>query len=160
MSPVTLAKVYKLYNPNLTEFYIGSTKRTLDRRLGEHKSCIRNKKQKPCFLEDIDNLKIELIEEFEFTTNEDLLYRERYWFEKLKPSLNNNYPIRCKKEYHENYYKMHKQQILREKGRVLECEFCGCDYTKRHKTRHQRSLYCLEAQKEIQKEIQKNNNIK
>ena len=159
MSPVCLAKVYKLYNPNLSDCYVGSTTRTLQKRLNEHKSCIKHKNQKPCFLEDMINSKIELFEEFEFTNKEDLLYRERYRFEKLRPSLNKCFPIRPKKEYIETYYKMNKQRILRERSEVFKCVFCGKNYTKRHKRRHQRSFYCLEKQKEIQKELQENNNI-
>ena len=160
MTPLnSLARVYKLYNPNLSDCYVGSTTRPLNRRYNEHKSCIKNKNEKSCFLEDISNLKIELLEELEFTNKVDLLYRERYWFEKLRPSLNKCFPIRPKKEYIETYYKMNKQKILRERSEVLKCVFCGRNYTKRHKRRHQRSNYCLAKQQEIQEEFDKNNNV-
>tara|TARA_R110002074_G_scaffold362599_1_gene535710 strand:+ start:2334 stop:2816 length:483 start_codon:yes stop_codon:yes gene_type:complete len=150
MTPLNLGRIYKLYNPNLTDCYVGSTRRMLNKRLNEHKSSIRTKNEKECFLEDIGNLKIELIEEFEFTNKEDLLYRERFWFEKMRPSLNKCFPIRNKKEYLETYYKMNKQRILRERSEVLKCVFCDKNYTKRHKRRHQRSNYCLSKQNKLQ----------
>ena len=158
LTPLTLGKIYKLHNPfdiKITDCYVGSTTRKLNHRLNEHKSCIRNKNQKSCFLEDIDNLKIELIEEFEFSNREDLLYRERYWYEKLRPSLNKCFPIRSRKEYIEIYYKMNKHIIAKKRSEIFKCVFCDRNYTKRHKARHQKSLYCLEKQKEKQK----NNNV-
>jgi len=157
LTPIHLGKIYKLhnpYNPSITDCYVGSTKRKLNHRLNEHKSNIRTKNLKSCFLEDIDNLQIELLEEFEFINKKDLLYRERYWYEKLKPSLNKCFPIRNKKEYLNIYYQMNKHIISKKRSEVMKCVFCDRNYTKRHKARHQKSLYCLEKQKEL-----KNNNV-
>ena len=87
--PLKIGYVYKLYCEELNDFYIGSTTRTLQLRLNEHKSNIRTKKNKLYFFDYVENLKIELIEIFEFETRKDLIYRERYHYEKLKPKINN-----------------------------------------------------------------------
>ena len=62
--------------------------------------------------------------------------------------------IQNKKEYIDIYYKMNKHIISKKRSEVMKCVFCDRNYTKRHKARHQKSLYCLEKQKEL-----KNNNV-
>ena len=144
-----LGKIYKLYNENLPDLYIGSTSRKLKLRLNEHKSCIKTRNVKSCFLEDLENLKIELLEEINYTDLKDLLYRERYWFEKLRPNLNGCFPIRTKKEYRNTYYRMNRDKILAQRSEVKVCEICNRNYTQRHHARHKKSMFCVSKQKEL-----------
>ena len=144
--PLKIGYVYKLYCEELNDFYIGSTTRTLQLRLNEHKSNIRTKKNKLYFFDYLENLKIELIEIFEFQTRKDLFYRERKWYEKLKPKINNCCPIRYKGEYDKLYYRQNRTKINNRRKQHYECEFCFKLYSLRHKARHQKSKYCISKQ--------------
>ena len=144
--PLKIGYVYKLYCEELNDFYIGSTIRTLKLRLNEHKSNIRTKKSKLYFFDYVENLKMELIEIFEFENRKDLIYRERYYFEKLKPKINNCCPIRHKGEYDKLYYRQNRTKINNRRGQHYECEFCFKLYSLRHKARHRKSKYCISKQ--------------
>ena len=104
-------KVYKLCEYKKTQpLYIGSTFRTLSRRLTEHKSDIKSGRR----LKDISNnisIQIVLLEEIDCNKT-DLRYRERYWCEKLKPKYNKYCVIRRKNEYNNNYYLMNRKILL------------------------------------------------
>lgn len=60
--------------------------------------------------------------------------RERWWFNKLKPTLNSNTPNRTHKEY----LKMNREKIYGKLKESNVCE-CGSHYAYRNKARHLKS---------------------
>lgn len=44
------------------------------------------------------------------------------------------------------YYQDNIETITKQKAELEICEYCCCPYTMAHKTRHQRSTYCLQFQ--------------
>ena len=84
-------KVYKLTCES-GAVYIGSTARTLEQRLKEHKC-----KNNVCSSKDFINPKIELLEEIETENREDVLFKEREYMEKIK-CVNKNNPVCNDKE--------------------------------------------------------------
>lgn len=96
MRDFTKAKIYKIFNG--TDTYIGSTVRTLNERLRDHKSQFKQGllHGSVCILLKTD-YKIELIEDFPCNTKEELFIRERYWIETI-PCVNTIVPHRSKEE--------------------------------------------------------------
>lgn len=90
-----MGKIYRIVCNISGEVYIGSCeKQTLGNRLSRHE------RQLDCASKQIierGNYRIELIEEIICKTKEDLLWRERYWFEKID-CVNVNRPIVTKEE--------------------------------------------------------------
>jgi hypothetical protein len=84
------AKIYKMYKPGHEEFYIGSTTMTLDVRLHNHKqaSILHPERLVYKTFGDMKGVTIELIESMTYRCKEEILWRERYWYDKLKPTLN------------------------------------------------------------------------
>jgi len=140
---ITTGYIYKLFCDDIPDFYVGFTSRNLNIRLTEHKATIKCGKTKQIFKDLVDKLQIELLETFEYFDKKDILYRERYFFEKLRPSINKYYPIRNQKERVHTYYREHRQEILKKRSETCLCEICGKTYTKRHRSRHRRSKFCL-----------------
>lgn len=109
-----IGKIYKLYEiSNATKFYIGSTTEKLNSRFIKHKSAsikgttplhtyIREKGQ--------NNFSIELIEnDIEI---DNLIIRENYWINELKPPLNKNtFLTRTEKERDKAKYEKNKEKI-------------------------------------------------
>ena len=117
------SKIYFLIN-NLTKelFYIGSTVKTLKRRLWEHKyyafyfydkayECDKNNYIRLMNIDDCkgyNNISIHLLENYPCNIKEELLIREKYWIEILKPCCNMNKPI------FENIQKSIKENIKKD----------------------------------------------
>ncbi len=91
-------KIYKL-TCETGKIYIGSTSRTLNKRLQEHKSLKNN-----CSSKDFINPSIELLEEIETENREELRKKEREYMEKII-CVNKNKPI-C----NENEKKLHAKK--------------------------------------------------
>jgi group I intron endonuclease len=114
-------KIYKLVNNVDADIYIGSTLHPLVKRLSLHKSHgkVRNSKVYRHLKEvGLDNVHIELIEEYPCTCRKELEDRERYWIENLKPALNKNIPSRTLEELKEIkrcisrvYNEIHRERI-------------------------------------------------
>ena len=118
-------KIYKITGTNDKEeelIYIGSTVQKLCRRFAEHKSDM--KKDKKYSSEQVvicSNCLITLIELFPCNSKEELLARERYYYN-LYDCINKSKPILLegeKKEYHkqweiENFDKRKEQKIVYE----------------------------------------------
>ena len=71
---------------------------------------------------------------------------ERFWYETLHATLNEQIPSQTRKEYSDKYYDLHKEKhkdyyienkdkILEKHKQKIECE-CGLTYTFGHKSRH------------------------
>tara|TARA_R100000541_G_C1868550_1_gene80429 strand:- start:194 stop:661 length:468 start_codon:yes stop_codon:yes gene_type:complete len=80
-----------------------------------------------------------------------LLTKKTYWYPTIesilikrtwKNNTNSNIPNRKNKEW----YQDNRVEQQRGKAKVHICNYCYCPYTVAHKTRHQRSTYCLQFQ--------------
>lgn len=103
-------KIYKLSNNVNDKIYIGSTTReNINLRLIEHKSKYRkfliakhdHFRSSYLIFEncDIDNVKIEIIEEFHYDNINELYERERYHIFKNSNCVNMYIPLRDEKKY-------------------------------------------------------------
>ena len=133
------AKIYKIIDNTNDNIYIGSTCQSLKKRLSEHKNDYKR------FLKGLFNnvtsfdilknndYKIELLENCDIKTKQELLQRERYYIENNE-CLNKIVPGRNKKEY----YDVNKDKINIKRNQMIDCE-CGRKYTIRNKARHLKS---------------------
>lgn len=94
-------KIYKLVSSRNQETYIGSTYMPLTSRLVAHKSTAKKEVKRRVYAHfnalGWDSVNIELIENFECYTRDQLERRETSWIQTLKPSLNTGKPFvnRC-----------------------------------------------------------------
>ena len=107
-------KIYKLVNDVDNDIYVGSTTTSLSMRKSKHVNSAKTRSDR-CVYEHLneigwDNVKIILIENFPCDSREELVARERYWFEQLQPTLNIQCPGRNKKEWNIAYYEKIKQR--------------------------------------------------
>ena len=148
------AKIYKIVDNINNNIYIGSTCKTLKTRLSEHKSGYKRflkglfNKIKSFDIIKNNDYKIELLEDCEIKTKQELLARERFYI-KNNECLNKNIPGRTDKEiqqYQKDYKKTNKDKIdnfnkayyIRNKEKLEEkfdCE-CGGKYTRCNKSHH------------------------
>ena len=140
-------KIYKVTCGETSKVYIGSTIKCLSARLNNHKT-----NDNTCATNQFIDPKIELLEEYPCETKEQLLWREREWYEKTD-CINKQRPIITDEEdkerkrksaskYREenkekikqynSKYKQENKELLNEK---FNCE-CGGKFTKQHKATH------------------------
>jgi len=90
------ARIYKISNTKTDDIYIGSTIQKLKVRFKAHRSNAnlnKNGKLYNCMRENgIECFNIELLEEFDYTTRQDVGIKEKHYYEKLKPTLNMKIP--------------------------------------------------------------------
>ena len=122
MSGYKNGKIYKI-TCETGKVYIGSTIKTLKKRLSIHKS--RNE----CCTKDFINPKIELIETYPCKTKQELLWKEREWVEKSE-CVNVRLPITTPEERKEK-----NKEKLNEK---ITCE-CGAIISRVNKAAHLRT---------------------
>ena len=124
------ATIYKLYNPDYPEFYIGSTK-NLKTRKTDHKSCCNNEPRKEYnekkykYIREhggYDSWKYEILEKDEYKDKKHRFEREAHFIKTLNSTLNGNIPGRTMEEYcgeyrkernekSKKYYQKHKEKI-------------------------------------------------
>jgi group I intron endonuclease len=118
-------KIFKLVNELDDEIYVGSTTVKLCNRKAKHKDKIKHHPDRLVYQHITkvgwDNVKIILLEEYPCGNKEQLEQRERYWIDKLKPSLNKQVPSRTRQE--------------REAVKVF-CEVCMLQISKTHLKEH------------------------
>jgi len=107
------------------------------------------------------------IEEYSCDSKKKLEIRERYYIDLLRPVLNKYIPARTLKEYREDnkekiaekikkYYEDNKEKIKEQKKEYYEnnkeklyekviCDKCGCESTKNHLKRHQKTKKCINS---------------
>ena len=124
-------KIYFLMNDiNHEIFYIRSTIQKLNKGLSHHKSkafdiiCAGYDSLKNIYIrlmniennEGINNISVNLIEEYLFNSREELLDKEKYWIKLFKPICNSFSPLRTHeelyiyiKEYLKNYLKTYRK---------------------------------------------------
>lgn len=166
-------KIYKLINDVDEEIYIGSTIGPLARRKNSHGSKVQTRSAKVYMhFRTIgwSHVSIELLEAYPCANKAELLLRERYWIDTLKPSLNKLTPGRTRNEWnHANYIKNKdtiKQNVKayyhaniakvlaysttyrnenRDKMHAQQnekhiCNLCGGKYTHCHRKVHEKSI--------------------
>ena len=162
--------IYKICckDSSIKDCYVGSSCSHTSRK-SAHKSACNNKKDKaynlPVYRYIRDNGNWEnwdfvLLEAYPCENKNQLVIRERYWFEKLNATLNSFYPERSedeKKEYHKEfnkeryknnkekileqtkvYYEDNKEEILEKRKEKIECP-CGSVVRKHSLTRHKKT---------------------
>ena len=150
MPDYSKGKIYKVVCSETGNVYIGSTIHSLSKRLINH-----NYTSNRCETRHFIDPKIELIEEYQCETKEQLLWREREWIEKTD-CVNNFRPIVTIKEKKEQRkrldYKRYelKKDIIKQKrneyyhknkeriNEKFNCE-CGGKYQYNSKARHLKS---------------------
>ena len=145
--------IYKLCckDLNVKELYIGSTC-NFTKRKWQHKSSCCNDKHKHHnfkvykFIRDnggFDNWDMILVDQYPCENNQQKLQRERYWYEELKSTLNDDVPGRSEKEYRDThkeqkkeYRELNREKIAEQKKEKITCD-CGSTFTKYTKLRHE-----------------------
>ena len=98
-------KIYKMYKRGQPGIYIGSTIHKLCRRLTKHRYDAKRRPDVKVYktLGDMTVVEIELIENFPCRSKDELLWRERYHQEQLKPELNSDRAIVTPLERHAHH---------------------------------------------------------
>ncbi len=109
-------KIYKIVNDDIPNMvYIGSTTRSLNRRLAEHRYdsanyCKKDRVASSTKLFQTGTPKIELIEEFKCKTQRELRVRER-WYIENNNCINTQIPTRTPAEYMRYWRKKNKEHL-------------------------------------------------
>lgn len=115
------AKVYKLYNPDCKDIYIGSTNYPyLSMRYWRHKRDGEGEGTAASRFGDIfktPNSKVELIENFPCRNKEELRSRERYWIECTENTCNKRLPGLSHEEIRQNARDRQKRWYWEKGGR-------------------------------------------
>ena len=123
-------KIYKLFvSDDDTRCYIGSTTQDLNRRLIEHKYAHKKQKKHHTYASSIlfnnnAEVQIELLEAVNCTTKEQLIARERYWFNNTPTAINTQVPGQTKKQYREQ---------------IITCNICSLQLQRNSISRHQKT---------------------
>ncbi len=138
-------KIYKLTSSNGNLCYVGSTTRSLDKRLLEHLNSYNCWKDNKCsyitsfkVIEDETETIIELLENYQCNSRKELEIRERHYIESNK-CVNKTIPGRTDKEYREEYYSKNKDVLNAKANAKHTCE-CGGNYAHKHRSTHFKTL--------------------
>lgn len=125
--------IYKFSN-DLVGDYIGSTFKNIEERKKSHKSSMNGKGKNLFFYDNlinnnlnIDDCEIFLLEEIDCNSKSDLLKREQYWMDGLKP-INNK--IRAyldpllKRRLNAIYMYNLRKNTPRDKYKCSKCNYC------------------------------------
>jgi hypothetical protein len=134
--------IYKLVcnDINIKECYVGSTTNMKVRKHSHKERCVKKTHEKYHYYVyhfirsngSWDNWSMIQLEDIKFNTRNELLARERHWFEVLNSKLNKKKPAGTKKEYYqnnkdkwatyndkknnENYIKYHKNYYIKNRA--------------------------------------------
>jgi len=157
--------IYKLSYGD--DFYIGSTLRPLKKRIGDHKERHKNGNGKLYNLmreKGFDNFSVEILEKVKYNEKTQVRQREKYYYDLLKPTLNEISPyltpedrkvkghIRWKKWYYTP--EIHAKQLLKKTKdyhtkyrdywrEKVNCEYCGRTVCRKYLNQHQKTNYCV-----------------
>lgn len=122
----THAKIYRLCSDIDDEIYIGSTCNKLSSRLVQHKRQATLTPNRTVYdhINRIgwETVKCILIEEVDCNNREQLLQRERYYIEMMKPGLNRRIPIRIDDERKELKKQSDKDYREANREKISECQ--------------------------------------
>jgi hypothetical protein len=162
MEKLKVGKIYKIIDNTNGNVYIGSTTKTLNQRLSQHKCDYKNYLNGRCYRTSFEIIKnndyrIELIKYVIYKDKIELHQRERYYIEN-DICVNHRLPSRTKKEYCNNnkeykkiydkeyrvdnkeYIKEQKKEYYKERKNIeYKCE-CGSSINQYQKQRHFKTL--------------------
>ena len=153
-------KVYKLVNDIDDDIYVGSTCLVLPKRKYQHNAILKLYPNRKVYahLNKIgwENVHIILIESYPCSNKMELLKRERYHVDLLKPSLNTCVPSRSKKEYCQDkpelgrgyqtkWYASNTNNVSEKAKEKMECSTCNCMVRKWDISRHNKTQKHLNA---------------
>lgn len=145
-------KIYEIVCNISGERYIGSTNiKDIRQRISKHKYQKCSSKQ----ILDRNDYKVNILENYVCDTRKELLQKEQCYIDnteninkqdavcKLTPSektkeWQKNNPKK-NKVHRKNYYERNKNKI----NEKVICEICGCENTKSHLKRHQKTKKCM-----------------
>jgi hypothetical protein len=132
-------RIYRISVPGRDAVYVGSIRKTISARLGQHKRDLRqwqrgNLHYKTSFaLVGHPDVSIDTVEEEEFQDIQHMRDREAYWIDRL-PTVNRQVPGRSQAESHR----------ISQAARV-PCGTCGKLVRRSHRTKHQRTRACMQV---------------
>ena len=160
MTNYSKGKIYKIFTDVDTEFYIGSTIKSLCKRKAEHKNKAEKAPDRKIYKHLIpigwDNVKIELIENYPCASKIELLERERYYIETMQPSLNTSNSILTteeKKEKRKNDIKKLSEYIKNNPGVKKKCDKKRYDKNRELILEQHKAYY--EANKQLKQQQQR-----
>lgn len=164
MPDYQLGKIYKIVDNTNNNVYIGSTCKSLKRRLsghvGDYKKFIKGNRENTTSFDIIknDDYDIILIDNYSCDYKDELLARERYWCKKIK-CVNKNKPglfnelgqVEYKKQYYvehrdhlkekvKQYYNDHEQYYVEHRENINKYHK---QYYNEHKDRLNEKQYCV-----------------
>jgi hypothetical protein len=155
------AKIYKITDLAYTECYYGSTCQPLSKRMGSHRSNYKlYKEDKYTFTSSyilfdkygVENCKIELVEDYECKTREELHQQEGFYI-RNNPCVNKLVAGRTKKEYKKEYdqdnkekileqskeyYQANKEKIREKRKEKVNCNICGKEISRENLSKHKK----------------------
>ncbi len=114
---MNLSKIYYIWSPSTEDIYIGSTTQDLKKRLANHNSKSKKRDEKKRYRISSNDIckygdaEIELIEEYEHITKEELRIIENIYINNCDNAINKNKAHITKEEYetyHNKWYEEHK----------------------------------------------------
>jgi hypothetical protein len=128
-------KIYKLVSDHDEQFYVGSTIQKLCQRKTQHFCKSKNPKEMGRLVYQHfnatgwQNVRIILIETYPCNSVEELVKRERSWYESLKPTLNSRFPQMDKQEYAGRYRQENRElcnaRTVRSQQKEVDCDYCS-----------------------------------
>lgn len=140
--------VYKITNTNNNVIcYIGSTKRDINKRFGEHKhKSLFSMKPLYIYIRSIgiNNFSFDTLYNSQFNNIVELREQEKSFIINLKPLFNKNIPTRTPFEY-----RRENRDIIRQYAdERIECIYCKKLYPRNHKVHHEKTIKCLDTRNE------------
>ena len=152
------SKIYKIWDNNYTECYVGSTTQDLSVRMAEHrkfyKQYLEGKRNNYTSFDlfkkyGVENCRIELEEAYACNNKEEPTAREGVIIRRDK-CVNKHINGRTHKEWYidnkaeerykrKQHYEKHKERFLSQQKQKYNCP-CGSIGTIHHKARHEKSL--------------------
>jgi len=139
-------KIYKLWNPAIEDFYIGSTCTSLPKRWHKHKcNAFTRNSDSPVYQKmrevGLEGWRIELIEDYKCNSKNELLRREGEKIRELKPSLNIVVAGRDKAEYYQDNAEQIKAKVKQYRADNIEV-VREREKNYRNQNSEQRKAYC------------------
>ena len=140
-------KIYILKHKDSDKQYIGSTIKTLNARLSEHKSAYKkylkggyNQSSFKLFDLGIEGVYIELLEKYPCGNIIYLESRETYHI-KNNDCINTNIPYRTPKEWTKKNKNYNVEKYIKYKNIKMSCRICRKEYSKATFTKHLREVH-------------------
>jgi len=144
--------VYKITDNNNNVCYVGSTTRNVNKRFAEHKyNSLHSNKALYVYIRahGINNFSFDVLHTSQFNDIIELRKQEKSFILSLEPMFNINTPSRTSYEYRREK----RTEIRRYGDERIECVYCNKEYSRNHKSHHEKTSYCLDKKNELALEI-------